>query len=804
VIPPQINQARRYGTVGLGVAGALLKHSLYPLGYLTRQLPTSGVVVDLGCGEGMLTNLLAGAAPSVRFAGLDRDPERIRIASRVASPNASFQTGDIIDCQIRGGAAVILNDVLHHHPYDYQLNLLASACAVLDDDGLVILKEVDERDTRDVRWTRFWDSRLYPADTLHFRTVDDWHKTLRRFGLRIVDTYRSRHPWPASRTVIVSTKRPKLGRVAPPAAALHETAQEVARVLVTGATGFIGEHLVRELLRSGIDGRRARVTVVARDPWLLASDIRTCPSVDVLDVNLCDIERMAERIQPCEFAFHLAARVDFFAREEIVDANLEPTRKLLAVLSKDRVKRFVYTSTVGAVDRAARDACTTLLDERSPAHPASFYGRSKLEGERLVRESGLPFTIVRIPWCYGPGMSPTHHVRALCERIAAGGLAFKFAWPGRVSIIDVREATRILCAVACDGRAINELYFLTDGQPISFGELLAAMGRLAGRRTGHIKIPAAALAVAVSARRWIPFQLKCLCMDVLAASNAKLVGAGHVPAARGRDFLLPLARYIQLERWPLRHRSRVLITGGAGGIGLALARRCYALGYSLSLIDKNEAALQAAAEQLEADCQVLDLADEAACRRFAEELEVDGDDVDVVVNNAGIGARGEYATLSHERHLDMIRVNCMAPVLINRALMAKLLKRGSGTIVNIASSAGFQPLPYMAVYAASKAFMLSYSEALAGELHRAGNGKVSVITVSPSGTATSFQKTADVKESDGLLDPDYVAARIVGALGQGSHTLVIGMAGRLMSLSARVLSGNARLVVWEYLMRRLR
>ncbi len=785
------------------MAGALLKHSLYPIARLKRALPTRGTVLDLGCGEGMLTNLLAGALPGARFIGLDREPERIRIATQIASPNALFEVADISNCRIRGAAAVIFNDVLHHHPYDRQIDLLAIACEALDDDGVLILKEVDARDGPDVKWTRFWDSRLYAADTLHFRTAQDWQHTLRNAGLRLLDTYVFRHPWPASRTILVATKRPKLPRSSV-VAAPREASGGRARVLVTGATGFVGEHLVRELLRSGVAGRTADVTVIARDPSLLAADIRTDPSVAVIPVDLVDIDRVADRVRQSEFVFHLAARVDFFARQEVVEANTEPTRKLLGVLSKDCVKRFVYTSTMGAVDRAPADPCTIELDEDALAHPVSFYGRSKLEGERLVRESGLAFTIIRIPWCYGPGMSPTHHVRALYERVAAGGLAFKFDWPGRVSIIEVGEAARMLCAVAGDARTANELYFLTDGEPITFGALFAAMGRLSGRRAGHVKLPVALLAPAVWLRRWAPFQLRCLYMDVLAASNSKLVATGHRPAARRLGFLLPLARYIQLERWPSRHRSRVLITGGAGGIGLALARHCYARGYSLTLVDSDDGRLQQAAHQLDARATVVDLADEAACRRFANDLEADGDDIEIAVNNAGIGARGEYTAVCHERHLDMIRVNCMAPVLISRALVPQFLMKGSGTIVNIASSAAFQPLPYMAVYAASKAFMLSFSEALAGELRWAGTGQVSVITVSPSGTATGFQRFAGVKESTGLLDPDCVAARIAAAFDGGSRTIVIGMTGRLMSLAARALSGNTRAGLWAYLMRKHR
>jgi len=797
----QVAQARKYRLAGIGFGGAMLKHSLYPLGDLRRVLPTRGCVVDLGCGEGMLTNLLAEALPGARFIGVDRDPDRIAVASRVASRNASFVTADIAACQVRGAAAVIFNDVLHHHPPAHQARLLEAAVRMLDEDGVLILKEVDAGDGFDVGWTRFWDNRLYPDDVLHFRSRAEWLQVVRQQGFRVLEHFRVPHPWPASRSVVVATRRPRTV-TAPPAAA--PLPAPPVHALVTGATGFMGEHLVRELLRLGLEGSPVRPVLVVRDPAVLARDLREHPDVEVLEGDLRDVQAHAAAIARCAFVFHLAARVDFFAGREVLEENLAPLQRLLAVCAPSKVRRFVYASTIGAVDRQPGDPCTTPLDENSPAHSVSYYGQSKLEGERLVAESGLPYTTVRIPWCYGPGMAPTHHVRALFERVAGGSPASWFNWPGRVSLIEVGAASRTLMRLAVDPASQNGLYCLTDGAPLSFGALFGEMGRMCGRRTAWLPVPAALVSLARLCRRWIPFQLKCLLLDGLAASSAKLVAAGHLPDTRAADFLEPLARYVRQERHPSRHRARVLVTGAAGGIGRALALELHRRGYGLLLVDRNETALRELTARLGADSRVVDLSDEAACQRLVDELREGLDDVETVVNNAGIGARGHYETIAPERHVELLRVNCLAPMQITSAVLPKMLAAGSGTVVNVASSAAFQPLPYMAVYAASKAFVLSYSQALAGELRSPVRRGVRVVSIVPSGTQTGFQHAAGVRDTEGLLGAGHVALRIARALDGRRHTVLIGHAGRAMSIGARVTGLQMRPLAWEFLMRHMR
>ena len=167
--------AQAYRRHGFGLGGVLLKQSLYPGELLLRLLDGAGLVLDFGCGEGLLTNLLARALPRTRFIGVDLNAKKILAANDCrTTPRVEFQAGDLFDHKIGGADAVIFNDVLHHLPPERQLLALQHAADCLNENGIIILKEVDPADRWDVRQTTFWDNRLYPKDQLRFFSPAAW------------------------------------------------------------------------------------------------------------------------------------------------------------------------------------------------------------------------------------------------------------------------------------------------------------------------------------------------------------------------------------------------------------------------------------------------------------------------------------------------------------------------------------------------------------------------------------------------------------------------------------------------------
>jgi len=194
----------------------------------------------------------------------------------------------------------------------------------------------------------------------------------------------------------------------------------------------------------------------------------------------------------------------------------------------------------------------------------------------------------------------------------------------------------------------------------------------------------------------------------------------------------------------------VLVTGASSGIGRALAH-CFARnGDACVLLARSEDALHTLADTLrsrygvEASVLPADLSVPDAAETVRDRLREQGLHVDVLVNNAGFGARGPFADADPEQQTDMIRVNVTTLTRLTRLLLPGMLERGRGGVLNVASTAAFQPGPNMSVYYATKAYVLSLSEGLAEEV--AGRG-VTVTCLAPGPTRTSFVDKTGMDET---------------------------------------------------------
>ena len=795
--------ARAYAKAGIGFGGGLLKASLYPGDLLVRLLDGADLVLDFGCGEGLLTNLLARRLPRTRFVGIDLDAEKIRIAASCRGPTRTeFHARSFFDHQTRGASAVIFNDVLHHLPSELQLAALRHAADCLDEEGILILKEVDPADRLDVRHTTFWDSRLYPADELRFSPRAEWTSRMRDLGFRPLGSATVRHPWVASRTLMWFGRRPKLAEFAHPLPAA--SLPPASAVLVTGATGFIGEWLVRQLLESGIDDQPVRIDLVTREPRGVPADIAAHASVRILRGDLTDPAFTAALAGPYQVVFHLAAAVDYFGGAEVYDNNLQATTHLLAACQRWQPARFLYTSTMGALDRDRWDPARTPLTEASSHHPTSPYGRAKAAEETRVRASELNWTIVRVPWCYGPGMAESHHIRNLLNRVRLGAAVCRFRWPGRVSVIEVREAARQMIAAVGNPRTLREVFFLAEDEPVVMGQLFAEMGSALGRNSaGSIGFPRWFWRLLELGLPLAPFTLKCLLTDALVVSTQKARSLGVAVPPRAAHWLLPLARYNSNQLFPSRRCAPALITGAAGGIGACLSRLLYGLGYPLILLDLKESVLLEQCRAYSARSWVIDLSAPALAETLGALFPAQLPWPALVINNAGIGWRGNSWDCPPANCQRVISVNALAS-----ALVANFFLRHSPApivVVNVASTAAFQPLPHMAAYAAAKSFVLSFSLALQAEISAVGRSD-RVLTVVPGGTETGFQAVAGVRThaSERLLSPHRVAVAIVDALDRRRTLLFIGHRARTMSAAASIIPLRWQARVWEKLMRQLR
>lgn len=227
-----------------------------------------------------------------------------------------------------------------------------------------------------------------------------------------------------------------------------------------------------------------------------------------------------------------------------------------------------------------------------------------------------------------------------------------------------------------------------------------------------------------------------------------------------------------------------LITGASGGIGAAFAKELAQRQYHLILVARSEAKLQQLAKQLQAEYHipveviVQDLTRPTAATAVFNAVTQKGLTVNLLVNNAGFGDYGVFADRPRERQVEMIQLNIIALVELTHLFLAGMRERQSGSIINVASIAAFQPIPYLSIYAASKAFVLSFSESLWAENKPKG---VRVIAVCPGPTESDFfsvaefpMPTASEGQKTALTPAAEVVKQALDALAKNKPTVVTG------------------------------
>jgi uncharacterized protein len=221
-----------------------------------------------------------------------------------------------------------------------------------------------------------------------------------------------------------------------------------------------------------------------------------------------------------------------------------------------------------------------------------------------------------------------------------------------------------------------------------------------------------------------------------------------------------------------------LITGASSGIGEEFARQLAARGYELVLVARRKKRLEQLAEELPTTAHIVpsDLASEA--EKLHGKVAKLGVDIDLLVNNAGFGLRGHFKDLDPTREAEMVRVNCEAVVTLTHAFVPPMIERGNGGVITVASTAGMQPLPYETTYAATKAFAISFMEALSMELRGTG---VKCLVVNPGPVKTEWQQVAGYDEktrtAPGMIDADQCVADSLRAYDEGKRSVI---PGRLM------------------------
>ena len=249
------------------------------------------------------------------------------------------------------------------------------------------------------------------------------------------------------------------------------------------------------------------------------------------------------------------------------------------------------------------------------------------------------------------------------------------------------------------------------------------------------------------------------------------------------------------------HGKTALLTGASSGIGRGFAYALARRGAKLLLVARSHDKLRDLTAELrrdyacDADFLAVDLRATDAVHTIGHHLKATGTLVDVLVNNAGFAAYGRFETIAWTRQRDEVLVNCMAAIELTHLLLPGMQARSDGAVINVASTAAFQPDPYMAVYGATKAFLLSFSEAVWAENRHRG---IRVVALCPGATQTAFFDVVGAKEA-AVGTPMPVASVVqdaLWALDRNRSYRIVGTQNRLLANLQRLLSRemSARLV----------
>lgn len=566
----------------------------------------------------------------------------------------------------------------------------------------------------------------------------------------------------------------------------------MAKYFITGAAGFIGLELCKHLTEAGDE-------VIGLIHKNVPPELKNYP-IKLIYADILDGDTYEEHIKDCDYIVHLAGNPKFGNGPEYETQNHTATKILIDIAKKtsNTIKRLIFISTIGAIDRAPADKCIHALNEDSVAYPSSDYGKSKLMAEEYLIKSGLPYTIIRPSLVIGAKMRFASHVAVFSRNALQKSLFARINWPGEISVIHVTDIALAIKKVSIEDRAKNEIYF-TAGENISIGKVIKMAN------PGLIQINIGLVAYLLRPfSRLLPFALKVLLYPALTAKDEKLKSIGWkctITATEGVNEVI----HREKARVNVKYNPYgwTLITGAASGLGKELALRLQEKGRNLILIDKDKDALEKLPINTSQSKKIVcDLSDwEETHKKLNEILTTE------ILNNicelflsAGFGLRGDISKLGQKSQADILKVNTLSRLYLATEFLPSMINNQFGRIVLISSSSAFQPLPYMGVYSASNAAVLFLGESLAYENKKDG---IEVKVVCPGGMATNFQKSAGVKEVEGevLMTPGEVADIIMSSIGSRKLVLMTAFRSFAMSMLARFLPRKLSLSLWGKLMK---
>ncbi len=282
------------------------------------------------------------------------------------------------------------------------------------------------------------------------------------------------------------------------------------KLLVTGAAGFIGLAVLKVLA-----SRKGRVVfATCRQPSQALLDVcRNSSNIYLLDG--CDLTRAAHVASLPRDITHVVhamayARFESGNTPQLYSANVLATQHLIGHLrmhSSHSLQRLLFTSSIGVHDRPRLYNRSRKLNEESPLAPASYYGATKKEAERLVAESGLPHVIARLTWVYGPGMRRDSHIRAFAKMVRKGSFFALFDFPGRIMTAYIDDVGDALVKLIEKENLRYTEYFVSHAEPVAIGQVFRHLRHLEGIPNTRV-VPSLCIAPLASLGVLLPMKLR--------------------------------------------------------------------------------------------------------------------------------------------------------------------------------------------------------------------------------------------------------------------------------------------------------
>jgi NAD+-dependent farnesol dehydrogenase len=522
------------------------------------------------------------------------------------------------------------------------------------------------------------------------------------------------------------------------------------KFFITGATGFIGMALARRLAAEGHS-----VNVLARSPEK-AKDLNT-DGISVFKGDITDVRSIEKAMKGCTHVFHLAAYAKPTAKDLSVfhEVNVEGTRKILEACVKLGIERVVFTSTAGTFDITGPENEANESSKR-PENYYTEYAKTKRQAELLCVEyieKGLDIITVFPTRVFGPGiLNESNSLTKIASRFQKG------KWriiPGNgktygnyVFVNDVVNGLIMAMNRACKGES-----YILGGENATFNELFNTIKMASGKKYRLFNIPYpvlwfASVIMKVSgivlrkpaalSPAWVKRYLQNRRLSSQKAE--KELGYTITPLFKGFEKTYTWLRTGKTDVLSNPDKYYTVITGASSGIGRALAMECAQKGMNLLLVSLPNTGLPEFASELEqyfeisVKFQEINLCDNNAQTKVLHFTNENKLKVNCLINNVGVGFNGQFEAMPAEKITQMFMLNMLTTTLMTQLFVPILRQAPRGYILNMGSLAAFSALPGKSIYAASKAYVMYLTRALASELK---GSNLSVTGVFPAGVPTN-------------------------------------------------------------------